>query len=127
MNDQDKINYVKSLISPEQSRWREKAEFRKSNRSWLKHSAKIALRILGELQRKAISQADLARIMNVTPQQITKLVKGQENLTLDTISKIEKALEINLIEVVNPEKIKEDGTCSLVKNAQPSKTMDIIK
>jgi len=37
--------------------------------------------------------------MGVTPQYINKIVKGKENLTLETIAKIEKALGITLIEV----------------------------
>ncbi len=37
--------------------------------------------------------------MGVTPQYINKVVKGRENLSLETISKIEKALEISLVEV----------------------------
>ncbi len=36
--------------------------------------------------------------MNVSPQQISKIVKGQENLTLETISNLEIALGIQIIE-----------------------------
>jgi ribosome-binding protein aMBF1 (putative translation factor) len=36
--------------------------------------------------------------MKVSPQQINKIVKGQENLTLETISKLEIALNIQLID-----------------------------
>ena len=35
-------------------------------------------------------------MISVSPQYVNKIVKGKENLTLDTISKLEQALEINL-------------------------------
>lgn len=37
--------------------------------------------------------------MDVTPQYVNKIVKGKENLSLETIWKIEEALGINLISV----------------------------
>lgn len=37
--------------------------------------------------------------MGVSPQQISKIVKGNENLTLETIVKLEKCLGAKLIEV----------------------------
>ena len=37
--------------------------------------------------------------MDVSPQYINKVVKGNENLTLETISKIESVLGITLIEI----------------------------
>lgn len=50
-----------------------------------------------ELDRKGLSQKELASKMGVTPQYINKIVKGKENLSLKSISKIEEALEITLI------------------------------
>jgi transcriptional regulator with XRE-family HTH domain len=37
--------------------------------------------------------------MQVSPQQISKIVKGQENLTLETIANLEIALGIKIIDV----------------------------
>ena len=37
--------------------------------------------------------------MQVPPQYVSKLLKGQENLTLKTIAKLEKALNISLIHI----------------------------
>ena len=90
---------LNSLISEDKSNWKEKAEFRIANRAWLDLSARIALKILDYLRKKGISQKELAEKINVSPQQINKIVKGSENLTLQTISKIETALCISLIEV----------------------------
>jgi len=73
---------------------------RMENRSWLKHSQKIALKVLATLKEQGLSQKDLAERMQVSPQIINRWVKGQENFTLETIGKIEKALGIQIFTIV---------------------------
>jgi transcriptional regulator with XRE-family HTH domain len=89
---------IGAVISSKKSNWREKAQFRKNN-PWLKeYSSKIARRVLAVIEDKEeLNQVKLASIVNVTPQQISKIVKGQENLTLETIYKLSKALNYELI------------------------------
>jgi plasmid maintenance system antidote protein VapI len=43
------------------------------------------------------SQKDLARELNVSPQHINKIVKGQENLTLETQIKLQTVLDIPIL------------------------------
>ena len=50
-----------------------------------------------------MSQKKLADKMGVSPQYINKVVKGKENLTLETITKIEQILGIILINVPSSE------------------------
>lgn len=88
---------LKKLISGT-SKWIEKAEWAGKNEDWLKKSALIALKILRTLRAQSISQKDLAVQMNVSPQHINKIIKGRENLTLETICKLERVLRITLIE-----------------------------
>ena len=38
-----------------------------------------------------------AERMNCTQQYVSKILKGRENMSLDTLSKLEDALDINLI------------------------------
>lgn len=97
MRDLEKIQKLKTAISNEPSKWREKAEYRRSNKRRLEYSAEIAMIVLNELERKGLNQSDLARIMNVTPQLVSRLVKGRENLTLDTIVELENALDIRFL------------------------------
>ena len=92
----EKLN---NLESKESSKWVEKAEWRITNEGWLDKSAKIALKILRTIRANGISQIDLAEKLGVSPQQVSKILKGQENLTLETIDKLEKALNISLIEM----------------------------
>jgi transcriptional regulator with XRE-family HTH domain len=96
----DKLN---EFVSPDTSKWHEKALFREANRDWMNKSAKIAIRILREIrvqkEKNNMSQKVLAEMLDVSPQYINKVIKGQENLSLDTICKIEKVLGIVLVEV----------------------------
>lgn len=77
--------------------WREKAQWRRENRRWLRYSGFIALTVLNRLDEQKMSQKELAEKMNCSPQYISKLLKGSENLTLDTISKLEECLHLDLI------------------------------
>lgn len=97
-------NILSRLISDEVSNWKAKAEYHIANENWLYKSAVIALKILSHLKKEGISQKQLAEMVNVSPQQINKIVKGSENLTLETISNIEDALGIKLIEFEGFEK-----------------------
>jgi DNA-binding XRE family transcriptional regulator len=79
------------------STWKEKTEERRANK-WFTYSAEIAKRVLAAIDRnKDLNQAKLAEVLNVSPQQISKIVKGRENLTLETIFKLSEALQIDLI------------------------------
>jgi transcriptional regulator with XRE-family HTH domain len=95
----DKINQIAS----ETSGWKEDAKARQANKAWTKRSFKIAVRILREIRVQkpfnGMTQKKLAEDMGVSAQYINKVVKGKENLTLETISKIENILGISLIEV----------------------------
>ena len=55
--------------------------------------------ILRELRLQSISQKELAERMDVSPQYINKVLKGYENLSLETISKFERVLGVSLINI----------------------------
>ncbi len=80
------------------SKWKRDSGFRLLNKKWLDYSAKIALRIDAILEdRDNFNQADFAKSLGVTPQQISKILQGRENLTLKTIGKLSDALGFELI------------------------------
>jgi len=82
----------------EEREWLDSELSKRRDRKWLRYSSQIARRILAVLrERKEISQKDLGSKSGVTPQYISKVLKGQENLTLDTISKLSDALGVELI------------------------------
>jgi transcriptional regulator with XRE-family HTH domain len=104
-------------ISDQPSDWKAKAKFRRDNRDWLKKSAAIAVRVLAALKAQNLSQKVLAERMSISPQQISKIVKGQENMTLETISNLEIALGIQIID----EKYNHDR--ALPKKRKPAAKM----
>ena len=78
--------------------WMKEAEYRQANDYWLRVSFDIALAVLRTLRKKEMTQRNLAELMGCSPQYISKILKGSENLTLETICKMEKVLQIRLIE-----------------------------
>ncbi len=102
---QDKLNQI---IADEPSKWLEEANYRFENKAWLRKSQAIALKILSHIRANGISQKELAERLNIAPQQVNRWVKGGENFTLETISKIEIALGIELIDVSDSPKSNEN-------------------
>lgn len=84
---------LRKYASPTPSRWREEAEYRIANKSWLRYSQKIAMQMLDKMEQMKITQKQLAKRMNCSQQYISEILKGKENLSLETLTKIENALE----------------------------------
>ena len=81
------------------SDWQAEAIYRLDNKAWLQKSQSIALKILRTIRAQNLSQKELAQKLDVSPQQVSKWLKGNENFTLETIVKIESILKIELISV----------------------------
>jgi transcriptional regulator with XRE-family HTH domain len=78
--------------------WLEQSDYFEKNNYWLAKSRKLALKILMHIKREKISQKDLAEKLEVSPQQINKIVRGgSNNMTFQTICKLERELGIELI------------------------------
>lgn len=90
---------LKLHVKPDSTDWKKKAQWRRDNRNWLHRSQEIALSILRALEDQKMQQKELAILLGVSPQQVSKWVKGKENFTLETISRIEDVLDINLIQL----------------------------
>jgi len=101
------LDTFKKLISQDKSGWLEKANWRKENEEWLDVSFKIAIKIISALKMNRVkdvfpkNQKELSDALDCTPQYISKLLKGEERLGIDTISKIGNILGVKLIEVPN--------------------------
>ena len=91
------IDYLEAHRSETPSAWREEAEWRRDNWSWLRHSQKIAVKVLLQMKRENLTQKVLAERMNCSQQYVSKILKGKENMSLDTLSRLEDALGISLI------------------------------
>jgi transcriptional regulator with XRE-family HTH domain len=87
----------KALVSKEKTNTVERNRERIKNRAYLRESQGIALKVLDKLDELGWSQVRLANEMSVTPQQITKIVSGKENLTIETQIKIQNILDIPIL------------------------------
>jgi len=94
-----KIKKLLELAANETSEFEKQALWRKENKSWLQKSAAISVKVLLALKEQGISQKVLAERLDVSPQHVSKIVKGKENLSLETIVKLESALSIKIVEV----------------------------
>jgi ribosome-binding protein aMBF1 (putative translation factor) len=91
------LEFLDAHQSEMPSTWREEAEWRRNNWSWLRHSQKIAVKVLLEMKEQGLTQKALAERMDCTRQYVSKILKGKESMSLDTLSKLEDALGISLI------------------------------
>jgi plasmid maintenance system antidote protein VapI len=107
MNMKELLEKLAPLETTEPSDFLAHLKYRRENRAWLRKSGIIALKVLRALRAQGLSQKDLAEKMGVSPQQVSKVVKGQENLTLETIAKLELALGIRIIDVDVYSKLEE--------------------
>ncbi|HEX5172045.1 MAG TPA: helix-turn-helix transcriptional regulator [Cyclobacteriaceae bacterium] len=80
--------------------WKDRQDYKPENRGRLRKAMGVAFRVLDILDERGLSQQDLAHKMKVTRQHVNKVLKGQENMTFETIDKLERALGIELIQVV---------------------------
>ena len=80
------------------SKWRENARWRMDNRAWLRHSQHIAMMMLDRMDELKMSQKQLSELMGCSQQYVSKVLKGQENLSLETISKIEHCLGLQILQ-----------------------------
>lgn len=94
MTNKNKFN---QLVSGEDNRTLADVNKRIKNRAMLRESQQIAIKVLMKLDEFGWSQKDLAKAMEVTPQQITKIVSGKENLTIETQIKLQHILDIPVL------------------------------
>ena len=82
------------------SRFAKDAQWRKENESWLKWSRQLAVSLVGYMQDHKMKRADLAEALNVSPQYVSRLLSGTENLSFKSIANIEDKLGINCMKVL---------------------------
>ncbi len=91
------IEFLEAHQSLTPSRWREEAQWRRDNEFWLKYSRYITLQVLRAMDAQSVTQTELARRMGCTQQYVSNLLKGSSNMTLETIARLENALNIDLV------------------------------
>ena len=103
-----KTIYILNKYKSETANWREEAEYRRRNARWLRYSAMIALQVRERMSQIGMTQVVLAEKLGCTQQHVSMLLKGKNNLTLETIAKLEEALDFDII---GEALIPVDGYC----------------
>ena len=71
---------------------------------WMCHSQAIAATMSNRMEELGMTQRVLAEKMNCTQQYVSEVLKGRENLSLETLCKIENTLGIKILQagVITP-------------------------
>ena len=94
---QKTLDYLESHQSETPSKWREEAEWRRDNKEWLNYSRRIAVMLLSYMRREHLTQSAMAERLDCYQQYVSKILKGTENLSLETLVKLESAIGEQLI------------------------------
>ncbi len=98
------------LVSGEDTKTIAEVKQRIKNREMLLESQHIALKVLMKLDDLGWAQKDLAKAMGVSPQQITKIVSGKENMTIETQIKLQNIFKYSCIgKLLRKTKMTENG------------------
>ena len=92
------VERLRKYESTTSSRWREEAEWRRANRSWLRRSQSIAMKMLDKRDEMHWTQQQMAKKLGCTQQYISRIFQGKENLSLEMLSKIEDSLDIKIFD-----------------------------
>lgn len=88
------LEFLEAHESATHSRFVEEANRRKENAGWLRWSRQMAVALIGYMQDNGLKRADLAAKLGVSPQYVSKLLSGTENLSFKSIANIEEKLGI---------------------------------
>ena len=91
------LDYLESRQSETPSTWRDDAEWRRQNKAWLRHSQHIAVKVLMFMKQEHLTQSAMAERLGCTQQYVSKILKGTENMSLETLTKLEQVMDIQLI------------------------------
>ena len=100
MTQEEAITRLSRYQSTTPSAWREEEEKRRQAKAegWLQYSRKIAIKLALAMKQQNLTRQDVAERMGCSPQYVSRLLKGEENLSLETICKLEDALIIAILQ-----------------------------
>ncbi|MBQ5958849.1 MAG: helix-turn-helix transcriptional regulator [Bacteroidales bacterium] len=100
MTREEAIARLSRYQTNEPSKWREEEEKRRraKENGWLQYSRRIAIKIAMAMKQQNISRQELADRMGCSPQYVSRLLKGEENFSLETICKLENALNVAILQ-----------------------------
>lgn len=106
----DTLNYLRANECKGKGKFVSEASFLRDNWEWLKYSYAIAVKVRRRMSELGITQKQMAEKMDCTQQNISVLLKGKVNMTLETIARLENALQMHIMgEELIPREIESKG------------------
>ena len=85
---------LKKLSSGTSLGWLDDASYVEDNSEMLEMTGRIALAIIKVMKQKGLTKKDLANLLGISPQSVSKQLSGNANFTLETMAKYGKILGI---------------------------------
>ena len=89
MTEKEKLHRLSSGTS---LGWLDDADFVENNEEMLEMSAKAALAILKVMKQQDLTKRDMAQMLGISPQSVSKQLSGNANFTFETLQKYGKVL-----------------------------------
>ncbi|NLR81527.1 hypothetical protein [Chitinophaga eiseniae] len=74
--------------------------FEEANKDWLVKSGDIIMTVIHVMSRLKLTPADMARQMDLPEEEMYKILRGDQNMTLQTIVRLEAIFGIDFIKTV---------------------------
>ena len=92
------VDVLKEYSYGEPGGWKHQAQAEMEDWSWKQYSYMIAIKARSQMARRRMTQKQLAETMGCSQQYVSLLLRGNLNLTLETIARLEKALQFKLLD-----------------------------
>ena len=93
---------IEALVGNNKVEWLNEFKQLEKDEIWRSDSRKIALKVNRYKRKNGLRGIDLAEMLGVSEQRISKILKGHENFTLKTIKEMERAFGITLVYFEEP-------------------------
>lgn len=91
------VERFKAIAKPANPDLMAEINYEIENEDWLHIAISLVGRARGAMRTRGITQAQLAQRLGVSPSEVCKLLSGRENLSIQTISKLERAIGVRLM------------------------------
>ena len=91
------LKFLEEHLSDTPSQFEAEARWRQENEIWLRMSRSVALTIVDYMQENRLSRTEMAKVLGVSPQYLSRILSGTENFSIKSIAKIEVALGVSCL------------------------------
>ena len=92
------VDVLKEYSYGEPGTWKHQAQTEMEDWNWKQYSYMIAIKARSQMARRQMTQKQLAEAMGCSQQYVSLLLRGNLNMTLETIARLEEALQFKLLD-----------------------------